>query len=134
MAIDYTNAAATAKRLIEQNGRDTIFHRLSRVKDDGALPWRGTTTVRTTYDRSVTGKAVFVPPSSARDLGFTLTNEQLIAGVTQILIVAATSFPADDLSTFDEIEDGAKYKIERVDVLKPADISILYFIQVVRVG
>ena len=84
---DLATLALTAKRLIDANGRTITVRRLSRVEEDPAKPWRGTTDVRTTPDATVSVKGVFVHPHSAIELGIRVDNPQLVSELKEIAIV-----------------------------------------------
>jgi hypothetical protein len=60
---DYVRLAATAKRLVESNGRPVSFVRLQDAPADPDKPWRGAADPRTPPAATVAGAAVAVPPS-----------------------------------------------------------------------
>lgn len=132
--VDYIKLATTALRLVEGAGRDVTFRRLNRTTlDDAAKPWRGTATPRAAVAASVTASAVAIHPSEASLLGIATEDSELIKRSDQILIVALGATSTDDLSTFEEVLDGTTlWKIVRVDTLRPADTTLLYFVGVKR--
>jgi hypothetical protein len=132
--VDYVSLAATAKRLITANGREVTFVRFNRTAADAAKPWKGAADPRTDPDASETLDAVFVEPSSAVRLGISTVNSELVKRSTQILIAAPGSDFAEDLSTFEEVidSDGVKWRITTSEKLKPAEVTLLYFIGVAR--
>ncbi len=131
--VDYVRLQATAQRLIQANGRQVTLIKLGRTPDDPAMPWRGTTTARSVPDTTVTRYAVFVPPSGAAELGLSTTNVDEIKRSEQICIVEPGD-TAVELEKYDEIEDadGKRWKITFSEVLKPADLRLLYFFGVRR--
>jgi hypothetical protein len=134
MAGFYENLADVASSLLTQFGRTVTFRRLNKnTLDDAAKPWRGTATPRASVDASVDGQAVSVSPSAASRLGITTEDSDLIKRSQEILIVALGSTSTDDLATFDEVLDGTKlWKISAVETLKPANLTLLYFVGVRR--
>jgi len=134
MAIDYVALANKAQTLVQDSGRSVTFRRLDRTTlDDAGKPWRGTATPRTTVDASVTATAVVVSPAGAAALGIVTLDSELIKRSQEVMIVALGATSTDDLSTFDEVLDGTVlWKIQKVDTLKPADTTLLYFVGVAR--
>ena len=134
MAVNYTRLATTALRLVQENGRSMVFRRLDRTTlDDAAKPWRGTATPRATVDASVTATAVVVSPGVAVSLGLVTRDSELIKRSHQILICALGATSTDDLATFDEVLDGTQlWKTQVVDTLKPASITLLFYVGVTR--
>lgn len=131
---DYVKLAATAQRLIEANGRNITFRKLADVADDASAPWRGSTTVRSAGATS-SGRGVVVDPVSARNLGFKSEDVGHVPMVNEVLIVAANTFPSVALEQMDEVNDEDNiYKIERVFVLKPGDVKLLYFFEIKTTG
>lgn len=128
---DFTKLAATAKRLIEANGRSVTVRRLNRTPTDPAQPWRASEDPRAGAT-SVTVKACFVDPTSASRLGFLVQDTELVSRLAQVALVAATS-TAEVLEGFDELTDGGQsYRIDGVDVLKPADVKMIYVLKLAR--
>lgn len=72
--VDYNRARATAKRLIEQNGRDVQLYRITREPADSATPWRGPTSTDAVL--SATGTLAFNIGQNAVD------SETVIIGST----------------------------------------------------
>lgn len=128
MAINYTRAVALANRLISANGRSVTVQQLSAVAADPTKPWLGTGTP--TVSATSVVSAVFVPLSSAQDLGKSLVDEALLKDAEQVLLVAANG---TDLTTFHMILDGSvRWKITGVRELKPGPTVILYAFGVAR--
>ncbi len=135
MAVNYTKLADTALRLVQDSGRDMTFRRLNRTPADVAKPWRGATAPRATagLDTSVTAKAVVVPPGQSSTLGFLAEDSELVKRSEQILLVALGSTSTVDLSTYDEVLDGATlWKIDLVQILKPGGTVLLFAVGVKR--
>lgn len=122
--------ANLALRLVAARGRTVSFQKLDRAVDDSAKPWRGKADARATPEASVDVPTVFVPPSSAAKLGLSVSQEELVKRSSQIAIAAPGGSSTDDLSEFEVVldTDGTEYKILFVEVLKPADTRIVYFV------
>lgn len=130
--VDFTALATTAKTLVDANGRDVTFLKFDRAAADANKPWRGPSDARGDADASVDLKAAFVEPSGAVRLGITSEHGALFRRAQQIMIVPAAS-TAEDLTTFQEVVDGgSNWKITDIETLKPADVTLLYFVGVRR--
>lgn len=127
--VDYVRLAATAKRLVEANGRDLSFVRLAETPTDPAEPWRGKTAPREAAT-VVLGSGVAVPPSSATTLGIHVMDDHFLKRSDQILICVAE----EEIDNFDEVidEGSTVWKIEGVEKLRPAETTLLYFVGVKR--
>jgi hypothetical protein len=124
----YEELKQVANELIFEAGRTVSFIQLDSTPDDTATPWENSTP--RTGQTSVSLKGVFVEPESSIQLGESYVSKDLVKRSTKILIVE----PGDnDLSTFDEINDGGvKWKIEGVEILKPGTVTIVGFVGVSR--
>lgn len=124
---DFTKLAATAKRLIEKNGRTVTVQQQAVTAADASMPWRATPTPAAV---SVTGKAVFVDSAS---LGITYVNEDNVKRGVQVALFAASNDGNNELEAFDTIEDGTRtWKITNAEVLQPADTRLLYMFEVAQ--
>lgn len=125
---DYTKLATTAKRLVEKAGKTITFVKLDETVSNTEKPWKNNSDNRTTADEKILS-GVFVEPSSATKLGMSTETSDLLKRSSQIVIVAST----DDLEDYNEIIDSnLRWKIQGIEKLKPADITLLYFIGVSR--
>lgn len=123
--VDFVKLAATAKRLIDANGRTVTVRKQGSTPVDPAKPWRGQSTPEAD---SVTGKAVFVSPS---DLGYVVENQDNVKRADQVALFSANDDGGKALETFDTIVDGSvEWKILRTEVLKPADTRLIYQFEV----
>ena len=141
---DFVKAAATAKRLIEANGRSVTFFKLNRTAADPTKPWRGPTLdadpTSALEGSKVTAKAAFVPASGsgfgrdARDRTTAAQRQEggaggtLVRDIKQIALVAASSMPSGtDLELFDAMRDGDRvWKIQFANILAPATTDIIW--------
>ena len=128
--VDYVSVAATAKRLIEANGRQITFYSASQAAADSAKPWDGPSTVKSGVGTALYG--VFVPPNTVRQFGLTALGrgtefDDLFRLSEQIAIV----FPEGglDVRQFSIVEDGGiDWKIIGLQELKPGDLNVLSFV------
>lgn len=128
--VDYVALAATAQRLIQENGRSISLISFNATAADANKPWRGATDPRVSPSASLTLYGCFVEPSSAIRLGMSTETSDLLKRSTQIVMVASTA----DLSSYNEIidSDTTRWKIEGMEKLKPGETTLLYFIGVKR--
>lgn len=127
---DFTKLAATAKRLIDANGR-TVTLTKQGVDDSGDVtkPWR---TVATPAADSVTGAGVFVATEPGK-LGAQWFNPDNLKRGDQIMFFAALNDEGKNLQEFDTVtDDGTVWKIVHTQLLSPATTKLLYQFQVRR--
>lgn len=119
--------ANSAKRQIDRVGRRVTFQRVVQTPD-ATRPW-----IVVSEIEELTATAVFVPPTGS-GLGYRITNPDLIERVQQIAIVSLGGAATERLTSFDKIEDsdGSLWHIEFVQELRPASVSILYYVGVRR--
>ncbi len=124
--VDYTKLAATAKRLIEANGRTVTLYDASSTDADGAKPWSAP--VPSSPDDTDSVIACFVPVGGA-GLGYMLRDAatQLNQVINQECLIATTSLNVDDLRGADSISDGSRaWKIVTRQELAPGGTSLLW--------
>jgi hypothetical protein len=126
--MDYARAVALAQRLINKNGRTITVERLSSTPTDANKPWKGPSAP--TVAGSAQPKGVFLPVSSASELGLFAPDDELLKRIEQLVLIAADGVNAFD--TFHRISDGVLYRIDWVRVLKPGDTVILYAMGIKR--
>lgn len=133
MEIDYTQLAATAKTLVDANGKDVTINRLDQNAADPNKPWNGPTDPGASPDATATVKGCFVS-TDERVLGGLTIDSDLLKRTEEVCLVApGTVSPPFDLMTANEIVDGSVHKrITFVQRLKPATVTLLYFIGVAR--
>ena len=127
--VDYVRLAATAKRLIDKNGRAISIVKLERDPVDGAKPWRGDPSPRDTGQPEATATTigVFVEPGSIKHWGFMEISEELIGRWEQVVMVSGNGVNQVDLEEYDEVVDGTiRWRIQNVIKLKPADLTMIY--------
>lgn len=120
---DYNRAVKTAQKLIGAAGRTVTLITGSEVAvDPDAL-------LGPTDDDfpGVDVKAAFVEPSSNSALGYAVQNINAFKDSTKICMVAADG--VNDFEMFTKlVDDDGTYQINHVEVLRPGDVAILYFI------
>lgn len=127
MAIDYTEFVALAQELIADAGRLCKVQKLSATPADALKPWMGAAAPTVQTERQV--RAVFVPPSGT-DFGKDFISPELLQRAMQVALIAPTDISLEQMNL---IEDGGvKWKVEWVQVLKPADLIVLYAFGVSR--
>ena len=120
---NFVKLAATAKRLIDANGRAISIVKLTLTPSDSDKPWRGPVDARSPAALTVTGLAAFVP-LGGNDLGLDF---QDAAPESRVCLFPASDDGGNALEDFDEIIDGTeRYAIDRVQVLQPAATRLLY--------
>ena len=116
----------TALRLIAKHGRDTMFNTVSSTLKNPEKPWQGTAAADTVVGPF---KAVYVP-FRGFEFGSEFKDSQLFKEVEEICLVAGSQA---DLEKVDKIvDDGASYKVEWVQRLRPGNQTILYAMGVSR--
>lgn len=121
MAYDYSRAVALAHKMIYKFGRSITL----RQFDDA-----GADSVNPPVKAAVNAMAAFVEPSSLTRLGMRAVARDLFKDCSEIALVAPP-MTGDDLRNFHVIDDDAKTsKIVVVDLFKPGDTAVLYFVGV----
>ena len=123
--VDHVKLAATAKRLVEANGRTVTLYEASSADAVAGQPY-GPALV-TPVDADAV-KACFVPVAGS-GLGYTLRDRatSLSKVIVQECLVATTSLNAEDLRNADSISDGTRaWKIVVREELAPGDTSMLW--------
>jgi hypothetical protein len=127
--VDSVRLAATARRLIDKNGRAAEF--LEYQGSDSSEPWNpggGGNIVKSTTPL----KAVFVSPSTM--LGLKAIDEELLKRFEQFVIAAPEDGAAYNLTDYHAVRDsgGETYSIGWVEKLRPAELTLLYYFGVKR--
>ena len=133
--VDFVKLAATAKRLIEKNGRDiTLVTPADTVLRDANKPWRGVDMARNNGNEvELIVKAAFLQVGTDTQFGEDEESEStlLIRDNSKIFLIASTSLGVSDIRSFTEIRDGTTvYNIVNITILKPADIELIAFVEV----
>lgn len=126
--------ADSAALKVAAKGRSVTFIKLETTPADSDKPWRGAADPRTTPADSLSTSAVFVPLSSASNLGLSTKSEELVKRTRQVAIVALGSESTEDLEDYQELidSDGSRWRITFIETLKPADVRIMHFVGVGR--
>lgn len=118
---NYPKLAQTAKRLIEKNGREVTLRREGTAPSDPAKPWRGgAATVE-----EVTLRAVILDYSIEES-----TSDHVKRGDKRAY-VAQESATGVNLLEFNRLveSNGETWNIVRAEQLVPADVSLMYDLQ-----
>lgn len=131
--VDYNALAATARGLVEANGRQVTLRKLATTPADANKPWRGAASPAGAPAAQAAPYGVAVPPSSAVALGMSTKDTDLVKRSEQIFILTPVEGETLDYSTMTELVDGTEpYRIVAVEKLRPADVTLLYFVGVAR--
>lgn len=133
MAINYVNLAATAKRLVEENGRSVTFVKLNSTPPDGAKPWRGPANPTAAPDASLSLVGVNVEPTGLVRLGIASEEDDFIKRAEKIFMFAPGAVSPQDLKSYDQILDGSeRYAFNGVKELRPGSVTLLFYVSVRR--
>jgi hypothetical protein len=125
---DFEALAATAKRLVDANGRQVTLIKHGKNPQSGDQPWRGEATYP---EAQVSGIAAFV--TSTLLLTWKIRTESNVKSGASYALFPAVDDEGHQLEYFDELRDGSTvWRIASVEVLGPADTRLLYLIEVVR--
>lgn len=126
MAVDYVKLAATATRLIGENGRTVTFKRVSRTLADATKPWKGTNPAA---DVLVPVKAVLVPYTEEE-----MPDDQLRKSSMKCF-VAADAFGQtnnhEDMEFLTDPETG-QWRVLNVKTVFPGETKVLYEVSLRR--
>lgn len=131
MAVDYDKLAATAKRLIAENGRDIILERIITTPADATKPWKGNNGVPgTPYET----RGVFAPPAAVRQFGLPSLGQgtefqDFMSFSEQVCILFPDTNDLRDYVKVREADPGSpKWGIVGYQLLRPAEVSVLAFL------
>ncbi len=132
---DFVKLAATAKKLVEENGRLVTLFRKSRTPAVAGEPWRGPDPATPDPTGGIGPVLVAFVPATGGGFGKLLfdSDETLRVKIDQVGLLASDSVLAltpprtlEQVEEADTLRDGSKvYKIRSVGHLKPADTSLL---------
>lgn len=125
--IDYADVLATAIDAIAESGRIVSLAKNKRDVDP-SNPMGAPIGADMTLDNIL---ATFVYPTGLASLGSSMTNRKALRESDQIALIAGID--GQTLEYFDEMTDGSVvWSINVVDVLKPGDTVLLYYVGVTR--
>lgn len=132
MTKDYTQTLSTAKRLVKKFGRQITLRKLDPVTQTPAKPWLGAANPVTT-GTNIQLFGVSVPLATQEFLGITALGEGFLKDVEQTYLVEPGETDPENIDTYNTLLDGdVEYQILYVYKLKPASLTVLYFIGVKR--
>ena len=126
MAYDYAPKVAMATKMIAKYGRAVVF---SKVATDTATddPLGPPVSAPETQSPVI---GAFVYPNGLAELGIKTTKSGLFKNSEQIGLFAPAAFDYA-AQTFMTEMDGKVWKVDAVDMLKPGDTAVLYFVGLV---
>ena len=125
---NHSKFVTLAKRLIAKQGRQVTLQKLSNTATDASKPWLGAGGQVVAETCNVF--AAFVP-YTGNDFGIAVKDEDLVKSTDQMALVAQADVDLKDFTALLD-SDGKQFKINWVQVLKPADEVILYAFGVCR--
>jgi hypothetical protein len=127
---DHQEFLDLARELIANDGRLVTFGKPTTVSSDASKPWKGPGVQPPELLEPVSVYAVFLPVGS----GFSLmqTDEGMFKNSEQVLLVAPplTGEVLNDYSII--VDGGVRWKIDAMNVLAPADLTLLFAMGVSR--
>lgn len=130
--MDYAAKLAKVKERIRANGKQIILSRLGEESADANKPWLSATDPRNQwqYPRTII-YAVNVPISSASSLGIRAEAVELYKDTQSVFISEPGEDTPEDFDQYQIVTDGSQeFKITFIEKLKPADLTLLYYIGV----
>lgn len=125
--VDYVKLAATAERLVRENGRPISFVRKAGGPIDPSRPWKGSVDSEETLELS----GVFVTPNQVRIFGLSALGEgtefiDMVSFSEQIIITCPGE---NDLRLYQTVRDGTiNWNVTAYQFLRPATLNILAFV------
>lgn len=132
MAYDYTDDMAFGLEMVTEYGRLVTIQKLAESTSP-TNPWEGpgggSQPIAASHDLPM----VFVPPSSASQLGLRTIDEALLKRTQQIIIVAPGPNFLTFLGDYNQVEDdGVLWNILWSETLRPGPVNVLYYFGVRR--
>lgn len=118
--IDYAALVEDVRALIDGTGREVTFKRLTSFSPDPEKPWKP----EQIPDESTDVYATFVPLSSLQELGFVVTDSELLKRASQACIVAPHA-TVDLSKSHVLVDDGVAWRVHWCSVLRPGDTELL---------
>lgn len=130
--MDYAAKLAKVKERISAKGRQITLSSLDPDSATPSKPWLGATDPRDPLNTdSTTIYAVNVPMSSASSLGIRAEAVELYKDTQSVFIAEPGEDTPEDFDQYQIVIDGSQeFKITFIEKLKPADLTLLYYIGV----
>ena len=125
--VDYVKLAATAERLVRENGRPISFVRKAGGPIDPSRPWKGSVDSEDILELN----GVFVTPNQVRIFGLSALGEgtefiDMVSFSEQIIITCPGE---NDLRLYQTVRDGTiNWNVVAYQVLRPANLNLLAFV------
>jgi len=130
--MDYAARLSKVKEKIRAKGRQITLSSLDPDSADANKPWLPTNNPRNQWKTDyVSVYAVNVPISSAGSLGMRSEAIELYGEAKSVYIVEPGDINPEGLDQYQLVTDGGQeFKITFIEKLKPADLTLLYYIGV----
>jgi len=130
--MDYAAKLAKVKEKIRAKGRQIALSNLDPDSATPSKPWLGATNPRDPLNTDSTIiYAVNVPMSAASSLGIRSEAVDLYKDTQSVFIAEPGEDTPEDFDQYQVITDGSQeFKITFIEKLKPADLTLLYYIGV----
>jgi len=132
MSINYIKLAATAQKLVIQNGRSITLIRNNETPIDPARPWNGS---EPTPDTELIVPAVQLMPNAVRVFGLSaLGDASILDGLISLSEYVYVVFAGEnDLHQYSRVlDEGVYYSIQATQSLRPATTTLVGYIGVRR--
>lgn len=130
--MDYAAKLAKVKEKIRAKGRQITLSSIDSGSADTNNPWQATTNPRDPLNTDSTAiYAINVPMSSASSLGIRAEAVELYKDTQSVFIAEPGEDTPEDFDQYQLVTDGSReFKITFIEQLKPADLTLLYYIGV----
>ena len=130
--MDYVAKLAKVKEKIRAKGRQITLSSIDPDSADTNKPWLPVTNPRDPLNTdSTTIYAINVPMSSASSLGIRAEAVELYKDTQSVFIAEPGEDTPEDFDQYQLVTDGGQeFKITFIEKLKPADLTLLYYIGV----
>lgn len=125
---NYDEFVELANELLTEAGRVVVMQKLAAKGTDSTKPWN--TSSINVIDEVTDIPAAFFPASGS-DLGLKVITEEMLKRCEQVALVAPIQEGLELMTRMID-SDNSVWKLEWVQVLKPAEQTILYVIGVKR--
>lgn len=130
--MDYAKLLATAKRLLQKNGKQITLSMLDDAAGATGKPWLAVTNPRDPdVVDSIQVYAINVPVSAGASMGIRTDSIELSKNIKSFYIAEPGTETPDNFDQYQLLTDGSQeLKIAFIEKLKPADTALLYYIGV----
>lgn len=128
--MDYTAILTKVKAMLQKHGKQITLSSIDSSTADINKPWLSVANPRDPNNTtSTTVYAIGVPLAFANSLGIHFDSIELIKSTKSVFIAEPGSDTPEDLNQYQLVTDDSKEsRITFVEKLKPAGLTLLYFI------